>query len=113
MPVYNLSIAACEYRDLESELPNARAHAIDGGIVLAGIAGVEDQPVDGPDFGLLGRRAFRLRRRTRHSDSPGWQFFPAQQFISGIFRRVRFALVYRTDLTLLYSKNTIVWECSD
>ena len=52
MAVHHLAVAAGEHRDLEAELADAAAHAIHGGIVLAGIAGVEDQPVDGPGLDL-------------------------------------------------------------
>jgi hypothetical protein len=48
----HFAVAAGEHGDLEPELADAAAHAIDGGIVLTGISGVEDQPVDRPDLDL-------------------------------------------------------------
>jgi len=48
--VYHLAIATSEYRNLEAELADAAAHAIHDGVVLARIAGIEDQAVYGPDL---------------------------------------------------------------
>jgi hypothetical protein len=45
MAVHYLAVAASEHRDLEAELTDAAAHAIDHSIVLAGIASVEDESV--------------------------------------------------------------------
>ena len=50
MAIDHLAVAAGQHRDLEAELPDAAAHAIDRGVVLAGIACVEDQLVDRPDL---------------------------------------------------------------
>jgi hypothetical protein len=50
--VHDGSVAAREHRDLEAEFADAAAHAIHGGVVLAWVAGVENKPVDGPDFYL-------------------------------------------------------------
>jgi hypothetical protein len=52
MAIHYFSIAAREDRDFETEFTDAGAHAIHGGVVLARIAGVEDQLVDGPDLNL-------------------------------------------------------------
>jgi hypothetical protein len=41
------------HRDLESELADAAAHAIHRGVVLARIAGLEDQAVDVPSLDLM------------------------------------------------------------
>ena len=43
MTIYNLTVAASKYRDLEAELADAAAHAIHGGIVLARVARVENE----------------------------------------------------------------------
>jgi hypothetical protein len=56
---------AGQYRDLETELTDAVAHAIDGGVILAGIACVEDQLVDLPGLDFGGRR------RCKQMKSPG------------------------------------------
>jgi hypothetical protein len=56
MTVHDLAVAAGQNWKFESELAGAAAHAIDRGVVLAGIAGVEDQLVDGPDLDLKRRR---------------------------------------------------------
>jgi hypothetical protein len=37
-----LAVAADQHRDLEAELTVRRTHAIDGGVIFAGIAGIED-----------------------------------------------------------------------
>ena len=50
--VHDFPVAARENRDLEAELADAGTHAIHRGIVLARVAGVEDQAVDGPDLNL-------------------------------------------------------------
>jgi hypothetical protein len=57
MPVTHLPAAAGEHWDLKSKLPDAAAHAIYRGVVLSGVAGVEDQAVDWPnlDFRCRGR----------------------------------------------------------
>ena len=47
-PVTELGLAMLIAGDFEAELTDAAAHAIDGSVVLAGIACVEDQTVDGP-----------------------------------------------------------------
>jgi hypothetical protein len=48
--IHDLAVAAGEHRNLETELADAGAHAVNGGIVLSRVAGVEDQPVEGPDL---------------------------------------------------------------
>ena len=48
--------AACEDRNLETELADARAHPIDGSVIFPRVPGVEDQLVGGPDLDLKGRR---------------------------------------------------------
>src|ERR1035438_2787417 len=50
MPVDHVAIAAGQYRDLEAEFADAAAHAINDSIILAGIAGVENQLVNRPIF---------------------------------------------------------------
>ncbi len=52
--VHHLAVAARQHRNLEAELADAAAHAIDRGVVLAGIACVEDQSVDRPNLDLRG-----------------------------------------------------------
>jgi hypothetical protein len=52
MAVHGFPIAASEHRDLEAELTNAAAHAIDRSVVLAGIASVEDELIDVPGLNL-------------------------------------------------------------
>jgi hypothetical protein len=56
MAIDDFAVAAGEYRDLESELADAAAHAIHSGIVLAGVAGVENEFVDWPVLDVLGHR---------------------------------------------------------
>jgi hypothetical protein len=53
--VHHLAVAAGQHRDLEAELSNAAAHAIDGCVVLARVPGVQDQFVDLPNLDLEGR----------------------------------------------------------
>src|SRR5579871_3151509 len=78
MAVHHLAVAARQHGTLKSKFADATAHAIHGGIVLAGVAGVVDQPVYGPDLhlpelgwwnlGLWGGAiagALRNRRRVR------------------------------------------------
>ena len=48
----DLAVAAREHRDLEAELANAAAHAIDRGVVLAGVASVEDETINVPNLNL-------------------------------------------------------------
>ena len=55
--VHDLAVAACQHGDLEAELANAAAHAIHRGVVLAGIACVEDQLVDRPSLDFSGEAA--------------------------------------------------------
>jgi hypothetical protein len=52
MAVHYFSIAPGKDRDFETELPNAGAHAVNGGVVLSGITDVEHQAVDVPDLNL-------------------------------------------------------------
>jgi hypothetical protein len=59
MAVYHLAVAAGQYRDLEAEFADAAAHPINCGVVLARIAGLEDQSVYWPDLDLkILRRGF-------------------------------------------------------
>jgi hypothetical protein len=51
--VDDFTVAAGKHRDFEAELADAAAHAIDGGIVLAGVPGVEDELVDWPQLNAL------------------------------------------------------------
>jgi hypothetical protein len=48
--IHHLTVAASEHRDLEAELADAALHAIDDGVVLAGIAGVPDESINSPDL---------------------------------------------------------------
>jgi hypothetical protein len=52
MRVHHFPIAAGQHRNLEAKFVYGSHDAIHGSVVLAGIAGVEDQPVDGPDLDL-------------------------------------------------------------
>ena len=54
MTIHHLAVAAGQHGDFEAELANAAAHAIHRGVVLARIAGVEDQPVDRPNLDFRG-----------------------------------------------------------
>src|SRR3954463_13184300 len=56
MAVHPLPVATGQHRNFEAEFPDAAAHAIHGGVILAGVAGVEDQPVDGPILDAFGDR---------------------------------------------------------
>jgi hypothetical protein len=42
MAVHHFAVAAGEHRDLETELADAAAHAIHYGVVLPGVACVQD-----------------------------------------------------------------------
>jgi len=54
MTVDQLSIAANQAGNLESELADGRAHSINGVVVLARVPGILTEPFDGPDFDPLG-----------------------------------------------------------
>jgi len=56
--IHDLAIAAGQHRNLETELAEAGAHPVDRGVVLSGIAGVENQPVQRPVLKFEGRRRF-------------------------------------------------------
>jgi hypothetical protein len=47
--VHHFAVAPRQHGDFESIFPDAAAHAINRGVVLAG-TGVENQPVNVPDF---------------------------------------------------------------
>jgi hypothetical protein len=47
LPVHHFPVAARKHGILETEFPNAAAHAIHGGIILPRVAGVEHQSVYG------------------------------------------------------------------
>ncbi len=66
MPVDHFAVAAGQHRDLEAELPDARAHAVHDRIVLSRVARVEDEPVDGPDLDLRVVWADRFLRSMPH-----------------------------------------------
>ena len=53
MAVDDLAVAADQARDLETELPDGRAHAIHRGVVLARIAWILDEPFDRPQLDAL------------------------------------------------------------
>jgi hypothetical protein len=59
----HFAIAANQTRNLKAKLTNAAAHAIHRRIVLARVARIKDQPVDGPGLDFHGH--FR-----RHHDAP-------------------------------------------
>jgi hypothetical protein len=61
MAVDDLAVAAGEHGNLETKLADRRAHAIDGVVVFAGIASIENQAVNGPDLNL-----HRRLRRGHH-----------------------------------------------
>src|SRR5215468_3606651 len=61
--INDLTIRASQHRDLETELTDAAAHAIDGGVVLARVADVENELVDGPVL-------HPMRCRLRNHSSP-------------------------------------------
>jgi hypothetical protein len=75
MAVDDFPVAPGEHRDFEAELANAAAHAIHRGVVLAGIASVEDELFDGP---LLNARLRRLRNySTPHQETElVWRILP-------------------------------------
>jgi len=52
MSVNHFAAAAGQDRDFEAELADAAAHPIHRGVVLPGVAGVEDQAVNRPDLNL-------------------------------------------------------------
>jgi hypothetical protein len=54
MAVHHFAVAAHQHGDLESELPDADAHAIDRGVVLAWISRIEDQLLDRPSLDFSG-----------------------------------------------------------
>ena len=58
MAVNDLAVAAGQHRNLEAELTEAAAHPFNRGVVLAGIPGVQHQPIDVPCLNFEG-----LRRR--------------------------------------------------
>jgi len=55
--IHDSPVAAGEHGDLEAELADAAAHAIDGGIVFPRVARVKDEPIDRPELNFE-----RLRR---------------------------------------------------
>jgi hypothetical protein len=52
--INHFAVAAGEHWNLEAELADAAAHAIDDRVVLPGVARVEDQAVNGSDLNLVG-----------------------------------------------------------
>jgi hypothetical protein len=72
--IYYLAVAASKYRDLEAELADAAAHAIHGGVVLARVARVENQPVDGLDFDFQCLRRFQHPEVSIHTLQDGVVF---------------------------------------
>src|SRR5579862_1030060 len=54
MAVHNLAAGARQHRDFEAELLYRRAHAVNGRIVLARVARVQHEPINGPYFNLHG-----------------------------------------------------------
>jgi len=67
MAIDDLAVTAGEHGNLETELANARAHALDSRIVLARIARVESQPVDRPLLDWL--RRYVRNHSTPHQDN--------------------------------------------
>jgi hypothetical protein len=58
--IHDFAVASNQAWDFEAEFADRCAHAIHGGIVLSGVAGVENQTIDWPDLN------FRRRRRRNH-----------------------------------------------
>ena len=77
--VHDFAVAAGEHGNLEAELADAAAHAIDRGVVLSRVACVEDQLVDGPGLD------FSLRLRDHFIDSIAGQISPAPKSTSRDF----------------------------
>ena len=87
MTINDFAVATNQTGNLKSELADGATHAIHSGVVLARIVSVEDQPVDRPNLNLRGLSRRFLREHTSPSDGQ----------IGGAFRRVRFALAWRTE----------------
>jgi hypothetical protein len=62
MTVDHLAIASNQTGNFEAKLSDRSAHAINGGIVLSGIAGILDQSFGWPKLDVLRRR---MRDHTR------------------------------------------------
>ena len=73
MAIDHFTVTAREHWDLETELADAAAHAIDDRIVLPGVACVKDKPIDRPDFNLVGLSRRLLREHTSPSDGSDWR----------------------------------------
>ena len=53
MTIDYLAVAAGKYRNFESELADAAAHAIHGGVVLARVARILDESFERPSLDVL------------------------------------------------------------
>ena len=110
--VNDLAVAAGQHGDLEAELANAAAHAIDRGVVLAGIACVEDQSVNGPNLDFRG-----LRRLDHSAISPVGpapkHYWPADHRFSAGSRSSKHDYKETNDVCkmLLYMELIIAKEC--
>ena len=82
MTIDDLAIPTGQDGNLQPEFPDAAAHTIYCGVVLAGIAGVENQPVDVPDFYL--QRLDGFSHRGTFILSPEYQF--AISFVNRQFK---------------------------
>ena len=51
--IHDLTVAPHQARDLEAEFADRGTHAVYGGVVLAGVPNVRNEPVDGPELGGL------------------------------------------------------------
>ena len=87
MAIDHFTIAAGEHRNLEAELADAAAHAIDDCIVLARVACVENEPVERPDLDLPGLRRCFLREHTSPSDGSDWRCLSEGALCAGLANR--------------------------
>ena len=67
IPVHHFAVAADQTRNLEAELANGGAHAINGGVVLAQVAGIRDEPINRPKLDLESLRCPSLRKHASPS----------------------------------------------
>jgi hypothetical protein len=104
MAVDHLTVAAGQHGTLEAEFPEAAAHAIHSSIVLARVASIEDEPVDGPALNLQGLW------RGRPAGLPGCGTSGFQSGVYFRFRNVLFELLLHVDflterLTWVFDKS--------
>src|SRR5262249_54084022 len=53
MPVDDFAVAAGKHRNLEAKFTDRTAHPVDGSVVLAWVARIFNEPVDGPKLDVL------------------------------------------------------------